>query len=85
MRNSIEHHKVAGRREHVEAYVAHAIVFLDSFLPQALKIELKDVVEPDAYTEIRERIYSYEQRHTGLHENDLSGTSHLTMMGGILL
>lgn len=62
LRNSIEHHKVVGYRRAVERYIAEAIAFLDSFLPRTLDSELKERLDSGSYVEIRERIYSYDQR-----------------------
>lgn len=62
VRNSIEHHKVAGRRDDVERYISHAIAFLEEFLPEHLAIELKGVLKADQYSLVQERVYSYDQR-----------------------
>lgn len=62
LRNSIEHHQVSGNRAQVEGYVAHAIAFLDSFLPQWLHFDLREIVEAEVYADIRDRAYSHELR-----------------------
>lgn len=45
VRNSIEHHQIAGNREEIEDYVGRAMYFLETFLQAQLRISLKDKLD----------------------------------------